>query len=70
MGGLFDAELNNWRGPHDGHRLGREADIGFRGVQSGICRDLPRAILHQTIRNVTGRWPIPHSDHYHAIVGP
>ena len=69
-GGLFDVD-NNWTGPHDGHRLGREADIGFNGVRNGVCTAINQTLLFEAIRNLTRKVPLVERSaaggpHFHA----
>ena len=63
-GGLFDCN-NDWEPPHRSHRTGKNADIGFTGINSyGHCTSLNRSRLEQffteqSVLNYT------ESDHYH-----
>jgi hypothetical protein len=71
-GGLFDIG-NNWSNVpgHNTHRIGRNADIGFNGIDgNGRCAGLNLQKLRNAISQATGRWPHLHSDHYHITVNP
>lgn len=68
-GGLFDNQ-NNWRyivgATHGEHRIGRNADIGFSGIdQDGRCLRLNLIDLRRFILAYTTDTAFSHSDHYH-----
>jgi len=66
-GGLFDYK-NNWKKPHAEHRVGKNADVGFCGIESSPDDAVQ---LKAFIRRVTGRTPLVHTtssggvDHFH-----
>jgi len=65
-GGLFDAN-NNWSNPHQSHRMGTNADIGFTGIsQNDNCVNLNRRDLENIIRRHTSQAPYIEGDHYHV----
>ena len=72
-GGLFDCGSrtvppNTWRPPHNSHRLGRNADIGFTGINSSNqCVPLNRARLEVKIDYYSGN-RITEGNHYHITV--
>lgn len=52
-GGLFDIN-NNWRPAHSEHRIGQNADIGFKGInQATQCVDLELEVLRRIINRFT-----------------
>jgi hypothetical protein len=67
MGGLFDFE-NNWQIPHEAHRIGQDADIGYCGVRNGARADYDRVLLENTIRTITGKKPLPYGNHFHVFI--
>ncbi|MCI0371695.1 MAG: hypothetical protein L0214_10010 [candidate division NC10 bacterium] len=66
-GGLFDIK-NNWRTPHLTHRVGRHADIGFKGIRDGVCTDYNIQRLREVITNKTENDPLTETDHFHAFI--
>jgi hypothetical protein len=64
-GGLFDW-INNWESPHKLHRLGKNADVGFTGIDSNNrCVSLSKRFLYKLIQDITQIIPLEESDHFH-----
>jgi hypothetical protein len=67
-GGLFDVN-NNWRTPHGEHRVGKNADIGFTGLNTNNrCVNLNLMQLLTRIRAFTSGPTLRENDHYHIRV--
>ena len=65
-GGLFDID-NKWRTPHREHKLGKNADIGFEGIDTtNSCVSINRRDLARLIRNYTQLDPLSEGNHYHV----
>jgi hypothetical protein len=76
-GGLFDCgsktvQPNTWQAQHNSHRIGKNADIGFTGINpSNQCvplissentRELIKVFIRYTAKYIT------EGDHYHITV--
>jgi hypothetical protein len=72
-GGLFDCgsktvQPNTWQAPHNSHRIGKNADIGFTGIDiNGGCVSINRRELREFIRRYTQNQPLIEADHYHIF---
>jgi hypothetical protein len=67
-GGLFDVN-NNWSNPHQSHRMGTNADIGFTGIdQNDNCMNLNLKDLEEIITGYIRRPPFREGDHFHITV--
>jgi hypothetical protein len=65
-GGLFDIN-ENWQPPHNTHRSGTNADIGYRGIdEDNNCVDIHRRRLQRIIQSQTGNEPFRESNHFHV----
>jgi hypothetical protein len=65
-GGLFDFR-NNWSPPHKSHRIGTNADLGFKtiGPNGGCKKDTNLRNLRRLIIKSTGKIPLKETGHYH-----
>jgi hypothetical protein len=67
-GGLFDTK-NDWRNGHTEHRIGKQVDISYRGIdQNNDCIDLNRQRIFGPIRRYTNQNTFIHETHYHVRV--
>jgi hypothetical protein len=65
FGGLFDTR-NNWQTPHNEHRVGEDADIGFTGLNlDDECVGMNRRQLLNAIEDFTDGPTLTEGDHYH-----
>jgi len=67
QGGLFDVH-SDWQTPHLTHRVGRHVDLGFTGIQSGVCTPYDRRQLQRVILQATKNDPVIERDHFHAFI--
>ena len=67
-GGLFDVN-NNWNIPHKSHRIGTNADIGFRAINSDSeCTDINLRRLRRVIQSEIRREPLRETNHFHITI--
>ena len=67
-GGVFDYR-NDWQTPHAEHKVGENADIGFKGINnSNLCEDIKRGRLLRSIETYTRGLVKTHDDHYHIRI--
>jgi len=69
-GGLFDIDINNnWNTPHKSHRVGTNADIGFRAINSDSeCTDINLRRLRRIIQTEIRSEPLRETNHFHIII--
>jgi hypothetical protein len=68
-GGIFDIN-NNWKAPHNSHRVGTQFDLGIDTInKSGECfeKTNPHQIEDE-IRNTTLEITLTYNTHYHVII--